>query len=50
MRAVARMPQPSTRADTIWTRFAVLSTFAILDLMRERLRKVKRSGQEKGPP
>ena len=33
MRAVARMPHPSTRADTIWTRFAVLSTFAILDIM-----------------
>jgi hypothetical protein len=26
MRAVARMPTPSTRAETIWTRFAVLST------------------------
>jgi hypothetical protein len=42
MRAVARMPHPSTRADTIWTRFGVLSTFAILDIMRERVGKVKR--------
>jgi hypothetical protein len=42
MRAVARMPHPSTRADTIWTRFAVLSTLAILDIMRERVGKVKR--------
>jgi hypothetical protein len=41
MRAVARMPHPSTRADTIWTRFGVLSTFAILDIMRERVGIVK---------
>ena len=45
MRAVARMPQPSTRADTIWTRFSVLSTFAILDIMRERTGKVKGDGE-----
>ncbi len=40
MRAVARIPHPSTRAATIWTRLAVLSTFAILDIMRERSGKV----------
>jgi hypothetical protein len=44
MRAIARMPQPSTRADTIWTRFGVLSTFAILDIMRKRLGIVKQFG------
>ena len=38
---VARRRLPSTSAVTIWTRWAVLSTFAILTLMRERVGIVK---------
>ncbi|HLW78269.1 MAG TPA: hypothetical protein VKU44_01610 [Terriglobia bacterium] len=42
MRAVARTLTPSTRAEVIETRFSVLSTFAILDIMLAFDAKVKK--------
>ena len=41
MRAVARMLQPSTRAETTAARSELLRAFAILNIMRERTGKVK---------
>lgn len=40
IRAVERTEAPSQRAEMIAARFGVLSTFAILDIMRERVGKV----------
>ena len=43
MRAVARALMPSIKALMIWTRFAVLSTFTILDIVLALDRKVNRA-------
>jgi len=45
MRAVARIEQPSTRAETTAARSALLRTFAVLSIMLERRRKVKARGK-----